>query len=121
MDPLVLDAHHDRPEGIVPGNRQRQRQAPDDPFNQFPHLAPVGPHLVHRRPVIMLFVQVVPGHLVDPDGKHRLKGGIDPAVDEPGDIQLVDVEGRCMPEIKDQRLTQGFRPQVKSRIARQNI
>ena len=34
--------------------------------------------LGHGRPVVMGLVQVVPGHLVDPDGEHRFEAGIDP-------------------------------------------
>ena len=73
MNALVLDAHHDRPEGIVPVDGQCQRQGRDHAVDQGTHLVTVGLDLGDRRPVVVGIVEIVPGHFVDTDGEHRLR------------------------------------------------
>ena len=71
-------------------------------------------HLLPGRPVVMPFIQIIPGHFVNTDGKHRLEVRVDPLVYDPGDIQLVDKEGGGMAEVEDQRVAQPVGAQVKS-------
>ena len=113
MDPLVFDSHQDRPERMVPVDGHRQRQGPDRFVNAGAHGVAVGFDLAQPRPVVMGRVKVVPGHLVNANGEHRLEPGIDPLVRDPGDDQLVDVEGRRMSEVENQRVPERLGPQVE--------
>ncbi len=119
MDARVLDPHHDRPEGVVPVDGQRQRQGLDHLIDQCAHLVAVGLDLGDRRPVIVLVVQVVPRHLVDADGKQRLEARIDALLDDLGDDQLVDVKDRGVAQVKDQRVAQRLGAQEKGRVTGQ--
>jgi len=57
----------------------------------------------------MRFVQVIPGHFVDTNRKHRFELGVDTLSCDLGHDELIDVEGGRMPEVEDQRVPQRFR------------
>ena len=113
MDPFVFDPHQDHPEGIIPVDGHRQGHGPDGLVHDAAHGVAIGLDLAQRRPVVMRGVEVIPRHLIDADGEHRFEAGIDPLVRDLGDDELVDIEGRRMPEIEDQGVPQRFRPQVE--------
>lgn len=97
---------------MLPADRQGERQAADQLVDQRTHGVAVGAHLVDTRPVVTAFAEVVPAHFVDTDGEHRFETGVDALLDQAGEDQLVDEERRRMPEVEDQRMTQGDRLDV---------
>ncbi len=57
----------------------------------------------------MGLVQIVPAHLVHPDGDHGLDAGVEAALDEACRQQLVDEEGGGVAVVEDERVAQGDR------------
>jgi hypothetical protein len=119
VNPLVLDAHQNHPERIVPVDRHHQRQGPDGLVHQRAHGVAVRLDLGQCRPVVMRRVQIVPGHFVDADSEHGFEPRIDPVVGNPCNDQLVDVEGRRVPKIENQRVPQRLGSQVEGVFRRQ--
>jgi hypothetical protein len=83
---------------------------------EFADLIPVSFHLCDGRPLIMGFIQIIPGHFVHAYGKHGFEFGIDALVDNLGDDQFVYVEDGGMSQIENQRMSKGFGPDVKGFI-----
>ena len=121
MDAGVLDAHQDRPGLAVPGNRQRQGEGGDHRIDRLADPAAEVLRLGDAGPVVVGLVEVVPGHLVDPDREHRFEAGVDPLGDNAGEDQLVDVEGGGVAVIEDQRVAQGIGPQREDRVVGEGV
>ena len=121
VNALVLDAHQHRPERALPANRQGERGVADDAVDQRPHPPPVVGDLGHRRPVVAGVVEVVPAHFVDANGEHRLEARVEALVDQAGEDELVDEEGRGVAEIKNQRVAQADRLLVVGLVAGQHF
>ena len=121
MDSFVFDAHQNGPERIVPVDGHRQGHRLDDVVNDRTHCVAIGLDLVKRRPVVMRVVEIVPGHLIDADGKHGFEPGIDSPGHDLGNDELIDVESRRVPDIENQRVPERFSRQVKSLLRSQSL
>ena len=88
---------------------QLDRHPLDEITHQGAHPAAVVTQLGHSGPVVVGFVQIVPAHLVHPDGDQGLDAGVDAALDEAGRQQLVDEEGGGMAVVEDEGVAQGDR------------
>ncbi|MNY14489.1 hypothetical protein D3C86_1476660 [compost metagenome] len=107
MDPLVLEAHQQGPEGAAlrEGAVQvgvRLEQLADDAVDR----AAVGVDLLDRGPLALVLGEVVPGHLVDAGLEEVLVVGVERVADQPGKTQLVDVEHCRMAVVEDERMAQ---------------
>jgi hypothetical protein len=69
----------------------------------------------------MPLIQIVPRHLVNTHGKHRLITGIYPLFNHPGNGQLVDEKGGGMAEVEDQRVAQPVSSQIKSVVVFEGV
>ena len=97
MDALVLYAHQDDPGRTLPMDGQLDRHPLDETTHQIPHMAAVVTQLCHRGPVVVGLVQIVPAHLVHPDGDQGLDAGVEPALDEAGRQQLLTKKAAVWP------------------------
>ena len=102
-------------------DRHRQRHRADGFIDKRAHRVAIGFDFGQRRPVVMRRIQIIPGHLVHADREHGFKSRIDSFVGDLGDDQLVDIKGRRMSEIENQRVPKRFRPQVEGAFRRQGI
>ena len=57
-------------------------------------------------------VEVIPRHLVDPDGHHRLEHGVEPRRHVPSGREFVEIEDRGMGVVEDQWVAERFMPRV---------
>jgi len=57
-------------------------------------------------------VEVIPRHLVDPNGHHRLEHGVEPRRHIPSGRELVEIEDRGMGVVEDQWVSERFMPRV---------
>ena len=121
VDTLVLDAHHHRPERILPADRQREGRLADHAVDHRAHLVAVGGDLGHGGPVVARVVEVVPAHLVHADREHRFQARIDALLDQAGEQELVDEEGGGVAEVEDQRVTQADRLPEVSLVAGEHL
>mmetsp|Transcript_47204 Transcript_47204/g.101029 ORF Transcript_47204/g.101029 Transcript_47204/m.101029 type:complete len:352 (-) Transcript_47204:531-1586(-) len=86
VDALMLDSHgHDPIEnvalavlGVLESERQGHGVAVEEGVHPLSNLLSVVPHGGRVGEVVVLLVQVVPGHLVDPDGEHLLELRVQP-------------------------------------------
>ena len=101
----MLDPHQDHPGGGVRADRQLERHRWMKASMSSRIVADSRARL-HCRPVVVRRVEVVPRHLVDADGEHRLEPRVDPLRDQPARDQLVDVEHGRMGEVEDQRMAE---------------
>ena len=108
MDALVLYPHQDDPGRALPMDGQLDRHSLDELTHQGAHPAAVVTQFGHRGPVVVGFVQIVPAHLVHPDGDQGLDAWVEPTLDETGRQQLVDEEGGGMAVVEDERVAQGI-------------
>ena len=104
MNTLMFYPHQDHPGRRVPCNGQRQRHGADQLTHPLPYQGPVRPQPRDIRPRIVAFIQIIPAHLVNPDGHHTFNLGIDALVDDLSGHQLVDKEGGGMTKVEDQRM-----------------
>ena len=116
VDPFVLDSHEDHPGGRVGADREVERHPLDEGVDEPAQLVAIRAHGPHRRPVVVGRVEVVPRHLVDADGEHRLEPGIDPLGNQAAGDQLVDVEHGRVAEVEDQRVPERLVALVVRRV-----
>lgn len=64
--------------------------------------------ILDRGPLVMGLIQVVPVHLINSNSEHSFVLFVDSALDQSLVNQLVDKKGRCMPKVKDKRVSQGL-------------
>ncbi len=57
----------------------------------------------------MIFVQIIPAHLIHADGENRFHVRINTLRKEFGQYQLVHKKSRGMAQVKDQRVSQWYR------------
>ncbi len=62
----------------------------------------------------MGFVEIVPRHFIDTNGKDRLEIGIDPGIDESGNEEFVGVKGGSVTKVENERVAQRDRLFVPS-------
>ena len=117
----VFNAHHNHPPGTLPRDGQGQRQGLNQLTNSVAHLVAIGLHCVHRGPVVMRLVQVIPGHFIHTHGKQGLKGRVDTLVDQLGENQFVDIEDSRVTEVENQRVAQWIRTFVKTLVILQDF
>ncbi|MNQ66596.1 hypothetical protein D3C85_810900 [compost metagenome] len=106
VDALVLCPHQDDPGRALPVDGQGQWHLLDEVDHPGAHLGAVVSQLGHPGPVVVGLVQIVPAHLIHPDGDHGLDAGVDATVDQAGRQQLVDEEGGGVAVVEDERMTQ---------------
>ena len=106
MNALMLNAHHDYPERVFPRYGHGQRHFINQFEDDFLRFIPVFAHFCNRRPVVVLFVQVVPAHLVHANGKDGLKAGIDARIDYFGQHQFIDVKHSRVAEVEQDYMPQ---------------
>mmetsp|Transcript_42147 Transcript_42147/g.106341 ORF Transcript_42147/g.106341 Transcript_42147/m.106341 type:complete len:269 (-) Transcript_42147:358-1164(-) len=74
----VLNPHEDGPRlGLIPREWRRPLEPFDDAHHQIVDLAAVVPHLGNWRPIKVIIDHVIPIHLIDTNGKHLFKLGVD--------------------------------------------
>ena len=117
MNPLVFNAHQNRPPRMLPVNWRAQRCL----FNNFQHR---GTHLIAVvfdlrgcRPVITAVIQVIPAHLIHTHRKDGFKMWIDTLFNQFAEQQFVDEKCRGMAIVKNQRMAQRNRFVIKGLIA----
>lgn len=121
MDAFVLDAHHDAPPRVGPVDGRGQRRFADHAVHHAAHPVAVVAHRLHRGPVVIRLVQVVPAHFVHADREHRFQSRIQPFADQPGQQQLVHEEGCGVAEIENERMAQRDRLAVPGLFAGQHF
>ncbi len=109
VDALVLYPHQYDPGRALPMDGQLDRHPLDEITHQGAHPAAIVTQLADGGPVVVGFVQIVPAHLVHPDGDQGLDAWVEPTLDETGRQQLVDEEGGGMAVVEDERVAQGDR------------
>ena len=87
----MFDSEQEDPHGGVPIFDCVLLEVVDDSEDHLPDLFSELSSLLHGRPVIVAFVEVVPVHLVDANREHLLELLVDAVLDGPMVEQLVDV------------------------------
>jgi hypothetical protein len=90
MNALMLDAHHDDPQGAVLSDRQGDVTGSYEMVHHLASLLTMRFDLCRRGPVMMSIIQVIPRHFVHTYRQHGFQGRVDALIDEPGDVELVD-------------------------------
>lgn len=106
MDALVLYPHQDHPGRALPVDGQGERHLANKIAHQRTDFGPIAAQLGDLWPVVVGLVQIVPAHLVHPDGDHGLDAGIQPLVDQARRQQFVDEEGGGVAVVEDERMAQ---------------
>ncbi len=114
MDELMLDAHQDDPDRMLHAELTAQIHMRQHGVDTLAHLIAIVTQGGDLGPVIVPLIEIVPAHLIDTDGAQPLDFGVDTRLDEAGEKQLVDEEGRRMTKIEDQRMAQRNRLDVVS-------
>ncbi len=106
----MLETHEQRPQWLVLGDRRMMiRQAGmrfDDPPHGGVDLLAVGVNLLEARPEHFILGHVIPAHFVHTGFKQPLEVGIEWFGDQPGNPQLVGVQGRGMAVVENHWMAQ---------------
>lgn len=106
MDSLVFDAHDDRPPRVFPVDGQSERRGVDNLQHDVTHRLAVVHDFLDGRPFVVRFIEVVPAHFIDADGKNRFERLVDSFAQQSCEQELVHKKGRRMPQIEDEGVTQ---------------
>ena len=113
MNTLMLYTHHNNPKRIIPANWHSKWQGINYIKNCLFCIISILPNLRHRRPVIVIIIQIIPTHLVNPNSKYRFKLRIYSLINNLTQIKLIYKKHSSMPKIKQNYMSQRISAMIK--------
>ncbi len=117
----MLNTHQNNPHWAIPINRQAEVTLSNEPIYDLSCLIAIRFNLLRSWPNIIVFIKVIPRHLINTNRKRGLDVWINPNVNPVCHIKLINVEDCGVAVVKNQRVSQRIGTCIKRIIVRQTF
>ena len=105
----MFNPHQNDPKDAIPCDGRGEGALHDQAIYQMTHCITIFSQTWDTWPVVVGGVEVIPRHLIHPNGTHGLDGRIKALLDVPSNVELVDVENCCVAKVKDEGVAEALR------------